>query len=127
MKTVAVFAFLLLFVGLISGNPPECLAPESEDTEMLMETVAGGPVSFRHALFHSRLQILESNTDTDKKSSFSAPGNRDHKPRFPYSADQTEKKTLLSGDLVRRCHSTDQSKRPSHGLQRNEAPQSQKY
>jgi len=46
MRTTLIFTLLLVSISQVRGEPPECLAPDSEDTEMLLETIAGGPVSF---------------------------------------------------------------------------------
>jgi len=48
MKTLISFGFLLLLLtmGHVRGDPPECFAPDAEDVEMLLENVSGqGPVS----------------------------------------------------------------------------------
>ena len=46
MRILAVFVFLLMIMSFVRGEPPECQAPDSEDVEILVETIAGyGPVS----------------------------------------------------------------------------------
>jgi len=46
MQRLVIFIVLLMVTNRVHGDPPECLPPDSEDTEMLIETVAGGPVRF---------------------------------------------------------------------------------
>jgi len=46
MMNVLKFTLILMVVGQVLGEPPECRAPEADDVEMLLETVLGsGPVS----------------------------------------------------------------------------------
>jgi len=46
MRKWLLFGLLLLTMGLVQGDPPECFPPDAEDVEMILETVTGqGPVS----------------------------------------------------------------------------------
>jgi len=68
------FALILLVLNQVSGDPPECYAPEADDVEILLETLAGfGPVS-------EKTDMLYFTPTRNSSSPFSllAPRNRDN-------------------------------------------------